>query len=131
MSKIKERDRPCKHEGCTNHAYSRYHTGWEKWIYSSECKTCTSLLEKYGIHTGDRTQIMEAQNGQCAICYSTIEFQQGKGLSSYNATVDHDHETQTVRGILCGSCNNMLGRAQDNPAILRNALEYLETHGKT
>lgn len=125
MTAYKEKDRPCKHDGCTNHAYSRWHGGWEKWIYSSECKTCTSLLKAYNINTGDRNRMMEEQEGRCKICFSDIEFQQGKGLSSYNATVDHDHKTGKVRGILCGSCNNMLGRAQDNTEILQNAINYL------
>lgn len=129
-SKIKQKDRPCKHEGCPNMAYSRWHGGWEKWIYSSECKTCTELLKRYGIHNGERVKMMEEQNSKCAICYSDVEFQQGKGLSSYNATVDHCHESGKVREILCGSCNNMLGRAHDNTEILQNAIGYLRKHGK-
>ena len=109
-----------------NDAYSRWHTKWEKYIYSSECKTCTGLLRAYGITTGDRNSMMEEQGGKCAICYSEVEFKQGLGLNSYTATVDHDHDTGKVRGILCGSCNNVLGRVQDNTEILSNAIKYLE-----
>lgn len=118
--------RSCKYDGCPNEAYSRWHSGWNKYIYSTECKTCTGLMKKYGIHNGHRLQMMEEQNEQCAICYNPMEFQQGKGLSSEGATVDHCHATGKVRGILCGSCNNMLGRAQDNTQILENAIKYLE-----
>lgn len=117
--------RDCKHDGCPNEAYSRWHSGWEKMIYSTECKTCTSLLKKYDIHNGDRLRMMEEQQSACAICYNQVEFQQGKGLSQEGATVDHDHTTGKVRGILCGSCNNLLGRAQDNETILLNAIKYL------
>ena len=124
----------CKHEGCHNDAYSRWHSGWEKWIHSTECKTCTGLLRKYGIHTGDRNRMMEEQGGKCAACYTDVHFQQGKGLSATGATIDHDHKIgegkpEAVRGILCGSCNNILGRAQDNPEILANLINYLKVNG--
>lgn len=132
MKDSKELERgPCKHEGCDNSAYKRWHGGWEKWIYSSECKSCTANLKKYGIHTGQRNQMMAEQDGKCLLCYSDVTFKQGVGLSSSHATVDHDHETGKVRGILCGSCNNMLGRSYDNIEILENAIEYLRKHGKT
>ena len=122
---------PCKHEGCTNEAYKRWHGGWKKWIYSTECKTCTANLKKYGIHTGQRNAMMEEQHDACAICFSPVTFKQGMGLSSNDATVDHCHETGKIRDILCGSCNNMLGRARDNITILENSIEYLRKHGKT
>ena len=131
MSFEEKKRGPCKHEGCDNDAYVRWHDGWKKWIYSSECKTCTANLKKYGIHTGQRNKMMEEQDGKCAICYSDVTFKQGIGLSSYHATVDHCHETGKVRDILCGSCNNMLGRAQDSEQILLNAIKYLRKHGQT
>ncbi len=40
--------------------------------------------------------------------------------------VDHDHKTKKVRGILCSSCNNGIGRFKDNPDLLFKASEYLK-----
>lgn len=40
--------------------------------------------------------------------------------------VDHDHETATVRGLLCGNCNFILGHAYDNPETLIALSEYLK-----
>lgn len=40
--------------------------------------------------------------------------------------VDHDHETGLVRGLLCHHCNTLIGHAEDDPAILRDAARYLE-----
>ena len=40
----------------------------------------------------------------------------------------HDPATGGVRGILCFSCNNLLGDVQDDPARLREAAAYLDRH---
>lgn len=40
--------------------------------------------------------------------------------------IDHDHSTGKFRGVLCSSCNKMLGGAKDNPEILRLGAKYLE-----
>ena len=42
--------------------------------------------------------------------------------------VDHCHSSDQFRGILCRSCNVMLGYAKDNPQRLLNGIKYLETH---
>jgi len=54
--------------------------------------------------------------GECDIC----------GFEYKRPTVDHDHETGIVRGILCWQCNQGLGFFMDNPDILRQAAGYLE-----
>lgn len=48
-------------------------------------------------------------------------------------TIDHDHSCcpgegscgKCVRGVLCGSCNKMLGYARDDPERLQAAISYL------
>lgn len=68
-----------------------------------------------------------AQNNKCIICNKSPEeaagYRQKKRLS-----VDHDHTTGIVRGLLCNNCNLMVGYAQDDPEILRKAIAYLESH---
>lgn len=39
--------------------------------------------------------------------------------------IDHNHKTGQVRGILCGHCNQALGKLQDDPNIVIRAAEYL------
>ena len=51
---------------------------------------------------------------KCAICGSTDRL-----------VPDHDHKTGAVRGILCNTCNRVLGFAGDDIKRLRNAIVYL------
>lgn len=95
------------------------------------CSTCrksksrrynrsTHLLETYGLTQEEYDQILEAQNGACAIC---------GGSRNYNLQVDHCHKTEAVRGLLCKACNKWVLRgARDNPQTLRSAAEYLENY---
>jgi hypothetical protein len=79
------------------------------------CRHFHELRRQYGI-TRDEYEAL-AKNG-CQIC--------GAPESTKRLAVDHDHETDTVRGVLCDSCNNGIGRFSDNPQLLRRAAEYLE-----
>lgn len=67
--------------------------------------------------------MVAAQNGVCAICGNGETSKRQRSLS-----VDHDHETGAVRGLLCNRCNPMLGYARDDIAILQAAISYLQTH---
>lgn len=39
--------------------------------------------------------------------------------------MDHDHKTGKVRGLLCTPCNTGIGMLQDDPEIVKKALDYL------
>ena len=54
--------------------------------------------------------------GVCEIC----------GLSKKKMVVDHDHETNIARGVLCAPCNWGLGSFLDNPDLLRQSALYIE-----
>ena len=94
----------------------------------TRCSACESSISKYGISTPQKLAMLEEQDYSCAICVSYIEFVQMKaGVNpKHRAVVDHCHSTGDVRGILCTSCNLMLGNGYDDPAILRAGAEYLE-----
>lgn len=49
-----------------------------------------------------------------------------KESASYNLYVDHDHETNKVRGFLCARCNTIAGVLEDER--IRNVIEYLRDH---
>ena len=41
-------------------------------------------------------------------------------------SVDHNHETNKIRGLLCHHCNIGLGNFRDSTTLLSVAIEYLE-----
>lgn len=59
------------------------------------------------------------QGGACKICGEPC-------TSGRSLAVDHCHKTGRVRGLLCGQCNNGLGRFRDRPDLLLAAIAYLE-----
>ncbi len=76
------------------------------------------LVRKYGITLAVYATMLAAQLGKCAIC--------GKPEPKHKTLdVDHDHETGRVRGLLCTSCNRVLGHAHDSVERLQAAVEYL------
>lgn len=84
-----------------------------------------SLKSLYGLTLSDFDRMVEEQNGLCAICETNAPG--GKGAWH----VDHDHASGLIRGLLCHSCNLMLGHARDNTAFLSSAISYLEkSHGQ-
>jgi hypothetical protein len=83
-----------------------------------------ALSSKYKITEQKYFEILEKQIGLCAICESDFPGRKG----SKNFTVDHDHTTMEVRGLLCHPCNVMLGLAKDNIEVLETAIKYLKHH---
>lgn len=63
--------------------------------------------------------MVERQGGGCAICH------RGPSKGTARLYVDHDHDTDKVRGLLCQQCNSALGLLQDDPTIVYNAYTYL------
>ena len=87
-------------------------------------------LRRYGITLSQYNKMFKKQSSICAICKTGTFSGPGERLH-----VDHCHSTGKIRGLLCNSCNMMLGRAKDNIDILESAIEYLSSHhslvGKT
>lgn len=64
--------------------------------------------------------MLRTQRGRCAIC--------DEPMSGRAPMIDHCHETNAVRGLLCQSCNTLLGAAKDQPDRLLAARDYLLRH---
>lgn len=72
------------------------------------------VRRKYGLTPEEYDEMMEKQNGLCAICQ--------KRPAKY---VDHCHDTNVVRGILCPGCNTAIGQFEDDLEIINRAIHYL------
>lgn len=83
--------------------------------------------KKYGIGLAEYKEMLAAQDGVCASCRrpeTKVQFGTVRMLS-----VDHDHDTGKVRGLLCGNCNAGIGYfGNDEPELLRAAADYLDRY---
>lgn len=88
------------------------------------CKDCGSFvwtLKQYGMTLEDFQKLSDKQGSKCAICKELPK--DGQRLC-----VDHDHSTGKVRGLLCRSCNLLLGNLKDKLANARAVVSYLLRH---
>lgn len=85
----------------------------------SDANHARNIAKKYGI-TGEQYLALYAfQGGKCAICKRATG-------TTRRLSVDHDHKTGKIRGLLCRPCNNMLGHGRDDPYFFYGAGVYLQ-----
>jgi Recombination endonuclease VII len=73
------------------------------------------LHRKNGIGQAEVDAMLATQGSICPGC--------GKPNPEH---VDHDHETNEVRGMLCFNCNQALGNVRDNVQVLEQLGRYLD-----
>ncbi|WP_352302763.1 endonuclease VII domain-containing protein [Kineosporia sp. NBRC 101731] len=76
-------------------------------------------LAKYGLTPERYEEMLEQQQGRCAICRRDEPL-----------VIDHDHLTGIVRELLCNKCNCAIGLLRDDPALVRASARYLERHAQ-
>ena len=81
-------------------------------------KQASRVKSMYGITADEYIEMHKSQKGKCAICNEVPTTKRG-------LHVDHCHETGTVRGLLCHSCNTALGSFCDDVRMLQKAITYL------
>ncbi len=103
---------PDKAAKATRSYYQKNGDYWRLW---RRCKDKGITIKEY-------LEMFRVHNGRCDIC-GVFHLELNRSLC-----IDHNHETGKIRGLLCDSCNQMLGRAKDNPVILEQAVSYLKEH---
>lgn len=106
----------CKKEYARAYRAARPNLAVERYWNNPAGERERHLVRKYGVSLKEYDRLFALQEGKCGICEKTQE-------RAFD--VDHDHKTGRVRGLLCTSCNRMLGHAGDNPGHLARGIAYL------
>lgn len=86
--------------------------------------TRTNHLKKFNITIEGYAHLLEQQNSVCAICFKPERAKMNGKIKKLS--VDHNHVTGRVRGLLCSVCNTGIGKLQEDKTILLSAINYLE-----
>jgi Recombination endonuclease VII len=77
------------------------------------------LKRLYGITPEQKQELLESQGSKCGACGSINAGPKGW-------TLDHDHVTGFIRGVLCHGCNTSLGLLGDSVDRLKALIGYLQ-----
>lgn len=89
-------------------------TAEEEYIYK--------IKKMYGIDYELYQLMNNMQDGKCAICNNPPNIK----TRIKRLVVDHCHDTNRIRGLLCNSCNRGIGLLRDNSNILNKAFNYIK-----
>ena len=106
----------------------RYSTAFNRQPKQQQKTRGRNLQRLYGISLADYKALHKKQNGRCAVC-GNLETTKRGGKTLLPLSVDHDHLTEKIRGLLCNRCNRMLGMGDENPKLFRKLAGYLEYNG--
>jgi hypothetical protein len=79
-----------------------------------------NIKRRHGLSRGAVSELWDSQSGRCACCGRELD-----PLPSRRTHIDHDHQTEEIRGLLCTSCNTGIGLLGDDSAGVERALAYL------
>ena len=83
---------------------------------------------RFGITPEQYNELLIVQGGVCAVCGKPKSKKHNKSNRDQMLSVDHDHITDQVRGLLCQDCNIAIGYFHDDSTRLQKAIKYLTKH---
>lgn len=86
--------------------------------YRESCKW-RRLRHRYGVSREQYENLMRIAGGVCELC--------GSG---HLLCLDHCHQSELVRGILCMRCNTAMERFDEMPDFTARVAKYLEKHNE-
>lgn len=110
---------PTSDRAAYSKAYTEVHRKFNKVVARAK-----HIRKFYGADAAYERKLLVEQNGLCAICEKPEELL--RGHKSRRLSVDHNHTTKELRGLLCGNCNMAVGYFCDDPEIMKKAAAYIE-----
>jgi hypothetical protein len=95
--------------------------------HPDRCKN-TKLKQEFGITVEEYYQMLAQQNNRCAICRKEETAIDNWKKTIRNLAVDHCHNTNKIRGLLCTKCNTGIGLFNESSELLQLAIDYLSRH---
>ncbi len=71
-----------------------------------------------------RSLFLKYQN-KCAVCLNEETKIDHRTGNIKRLSIDHDHKTGKVRGLLCSNCNLLLGHSKENKNTLLKMIDYI------
>jgi len=94
------------------------------------CKPCKAelrheyhLISEYNMTIEEHDNMLKTQGGTCA----NEACNYGKD-EDHVLFVDHCHETNMVRGLLCHWCNSAEGFLKSSPKVAQGLIDYMKKH---
>jgi hypothetical protein len=133
---------PCKHCGNTLKFVSSYGCATTECYWPRTRNTNIKATEKYrntkkgynvekkklfkyryGIKISDDEYsiLFKEQKGRCKVCGR-------KEMLNKRLSLDHNHKTNNIRGLLCHFCNAALGMLREDVNIMKNMIKYVESY---
>jgi len=107
-----------RHRDAHPEKYKSTITKVRKYANAQEANRERMLKNKYNINTQIYEDMLFGQSFKCAICNNDFE-------NRKKVKIDHCHNSNKVRGLLCNGCNLALGHVKDNVEILSRMITYL------
>lgn len=92
---------------------------------SNRCKVCTHIYQRglrlrqiFNMSGSDYEDILRHQSGACAVCK--------RPPTNIRLSIDHDHKSGLIRGLLCHNCNRTAGAFKDNISLFEAIIDYLK-----
>lgn len=96
--------------------------------YDGAAQHISKLQRLYAVDGAMFKAMLEKQRWKCVIC-KRAETKTYRGKIR-NLSIDHDHVSGAMRGLVCGNCNTVLGYSHDSREILLACVSYLEQHSE-
>lgn len=82
------------------------------------------LKRNYGLTVDEYELMIIEHNNLCAICKQPEKLKHHITGTLKRLSIDHNHKTGKVRGLLCTRCNQAYGKLEESQEIIENMLLY-------